>query len=269
MQLVQQMAFLQLKLSLQHHHQMTGMPIQDLMDSHDGRDIVPDHQRVDGKLCFAIRVGIQGVDNLLGVGIAGQIDLDVHLFCGIVVDRADLQLALLGSFLHRANHRLAGRTIGKLLNYDAFGIGGVQLGANGNRTLAITVILNVNDTPAEEIRIQLIALPLQGGCHCIKYFQGVVGKNVGAHPYGDTADALDQDDGNLGREGHRLLVSSVIGVNKFSQLRVVQYLFCKGKQAALDVPCSRGTVTGKRIAEVALPFNEQVAVCQVDQGLID
>ena len=59
-----------------------------------------DDLRVEGN--FALGKSIECIEDLFRILAAGQLDLDFNLFCGVVVDRLDLDLALSWP-LHRSS----------------------------------------------------------------------------------------------------------------------------------------------------------------------
>ncbi len=93
--LPQQLLLLQLQLRLEHHLEVVGVEGEDFADPHDRGNVVFDHERVGADSSFTIRICIEGVDDILGVGVSSEVDLDVHALGGEIVDRTDLEAAFL------------------------------------------------------------------------------------------------------------------------------------------------------------------------------
>ncbi len=107
------------------------------------------------------------------------------------------------------------------------------------------------------------------GGHRIEDFEAVMGENQGGHSDGDPHNSLNENDGNLCREHHRFLVSSIIGLDPLRQLGIVEDLFRERQEATFDISGSGRAVTGQDVSEVSLAIDEQIVVGEVHQRFID
>ena len=269
MQLVEQMSALDLQFLLGNLKDVVCVIADDIAYGTHVRQFVADDQTVDRNLLLAERVGIEGVHHILGVCSLGQGDLDVHGVGREIVDALDLQPALLDGCLDGLDHLLAVHTVGKLLDDDLLGVRGIELGPDCNGSKAVLIVRDIHDAAAREIRVELEGLALDGCYLGIDDLVGIVGQDLGGHSDSNALGALDEDNGDLGREDHGFLVSAVVGLHVLGDLGVVEDLLGKGQQAALDVSGCGRTVACHEVSVVTLLVDEEVVVCQVHQGRVD
>ena len=94
-------------------------------------------------------------------------------------------------------------------------------------------------------------------------------KNLCRHTYSDTAGACNGDYRHFCLKDHRFLVSSVIGIYIFRNLRRVQYFLCKGLKTALNVSGGGSTVSCKDVSIVTLALNKESVILNIDQSSVD
>ena len=116
------MSPLDMELLCQGVYQVSGMEAHHLRDRHYLGKIVNDDDRVNGYLVLALGVCIERIDYVLGVSVSLKVDLDVRCIGGEVVDRGDVELALLRGILDRIDHLLTGNTVRQLRDDYLLGI---------------------------------------------------------------------------------------------------------------------------------------------------
>ena len=79
-----------------------------------------DDLRIEGH--FAFGKAIKGIDDLFGILSAGELDLNFDISCCVVVDRLDLDFALFGGFVDRADETFCRRSIADFSDDKGFGI---------------------------------------------------------------------------------------------------------------------------------------------------
>ena len=269
-QVFQKMGFPEFLLCPENIHQVSGMVGYNLGHTHDSGQLILDNQGVYAYLVLAVGICIQCVDKVfVGIYTPWQVYLDIGLVGCVIGDRGNLELARLGCLGYRVDHHLAGHGIWQLLDDDALRIRDIQLGTDNNLSFAIVVARHIHNTAGGQIRIEGELLFLYECTHGIQHLNRVMRQNHGAHAHRNTFGTLDKNYWNLGREHQRLLGPAVVAVDICGQLRVIQHLFCKRQQPALNVSAGSGRLASKYVAVVSLPLYEQVTVGQLDQCTVD
>ena len=126
--------------------------LQDLDGAHDLRFVlVIDQHQVGRDRHLAVGEGVERVDDLLGIGAARHLDLDFDLLGGIVGDGADLDLVFTRGIFDRGDELFGIRTEGYVADYDALGVGGVELGAHQHFAIAVIVFGEIGEAASWEV----------------------------------------------------------------------------------------------------------------------
>ncbi len=269
MKLVVQVAPLNLKLRLADIYKVLGVVTHYIAHSYDMGKLVLYNQAVDRNLLLAESICVQGIHQIGGVSALAQIKLHVHFVCGKVINLSNLEAPLLCRSVYALNHLLGVHPERQLLYYYLLRVCGIQLGPDGYTSQAVLIVGHVHYSPTREVRIQPEILTLDCSYLGVYDLQCIVRQNFRTHAYGNTFRALYQNHGDFCREDHRLLAPAIIGLNILSYLRVIENLFCKRKQATLNISGSCRPISCHVVSVVTLLINEKITVSQVDQSRID
>ena len=264
---VRQVAGLDAEFGLENIDQPIDVVLEQLGGAGQLRFVlfVDEHQvRRDRHL--AVGEGVEGVNHLLGVGAAGQLDLDLDLFGGKVADGGNLDLVLAGGILDRIDQIFGGGAVGNVANDDALGISGIEPGTHQHLAVAIFVLGDVDLATGEEIGEDLERSVPQVADLGFEEFDQVVRQDLGSHAHGDTVGSLGEQDRDLGRKDDRFPVAAVVGILELGEFRIVEDFPGQGSEAALDVARGGRIVAGEDVAEVPLLVDEHILVGQDHQG---
>jgi len=96
-----------------------------------------------------------------------------------------------------------------------------------------------------------------------------VGQHLAAQAHGDALTTLRQEQRELHRQEHRLLVAAIVAQLPFRGLRVEDDIGRELAQPGLDVPRGRRTVAGQDVPPVALGVDQQVLLTQLHERISD
>ena len=97
----------------------------------------------------------------------------------------------------------------------------------------------------------------------------VVRQDLRSETYGDTISTLRQEQRELHGEGHRLLLTTVIGQHPLRGLLVIYHLKGELRQSCLDISCCGSLIAGKDITPVTLHVDEQTLLAELYQRILD
>ena len=210
---------------------------------------------------------VELLDELLGVGALGQVDEDLNLFGGIVVDVADLELALGVGGEDRLDERLGGGAEGQLGDGEQVLRAHLDAGADLHlsATLAVVVFGEVGDAAGGEVGEEAETFSLKvvdrGAAEVVE----IVRQDPGREAHGDALGALEQHERKLGRQCHRFPGTAIVAELPSRGFRVEEHLLGEGREARLDVTGGGGAVASEDVAVVALWFHEPAALAEVDE----
>ena len=87
--------------------------------------------------------------------------------------------------------------------------------------------------------------------------------------YGDTVSTLSKQQWELNRQGHRLLLSTVVRQHPLCGLLVVDYIEGKLREARLDITTCSSLVTRKDVTPVTLHIDKKSLLTKLHQGILD
>ena len=226
--LVQELARLELELALEDVEEAARVVLDDVGRLHEDGQLVLDHEEVAGYRLLALGEGVEGVHHLGGVDAALELDLDLDLVGGEVRDRGYLDASRLGGGLDAGDETLGGGAEGQLPDEYALLVGEVELGADADLALAVLVLGGVAKPARGKVGIELEAPALERGYLGLDDLDGIVGKDARAHADGYALGAHHEDDGNLGGEDHGLAVAAVVGLDELGDLGLVEEVLGEG-----------------------------------------
>ncbi len=97
----------------------------------------------------------------------------------------------------------------------------------------------------------------------------VVGQDLRGQTHGDAVGTLRQQQRELDRKGHGLLVAAVVGAHPLGGLAVEHHVEGELRQPRLDVSARSRLVAREDVAPVALAVDQQVLLPELHQRVLD
>ena len=248
-----------------------GMP-QDVAGGHKHRLVVHDDAGLRREADLAVRKGIQSVDGLVGRHPVGQVAHDLHFGSRVVVDLLDGDAFLLVGLEDAFDEHPGGDAVRQLGDdYRLALVVVVHLGADAQAAAQcrIVVLRHIYQPACGEVGEYLKRFLFQYLDRSFEQFAEIIGQDVRRQRDGDTLCPLGQEQGELDRQGHRLLFSAVVAGLPLGGLRVEHHLFGKLGEACLDITSGGGAVARQYVAPVTLAVHQQVLLPQVHQRVVD
>ena len=250
---------------------MPGVVFQDFVHGEEHRLVFPDHAGVGADLGLALGESVQGVNGLVRRHVGRQVDDDLHLVGGHVVDLLDVNLLLVLGLDDAVNHRLRGFPVRNLGDGDGALVHLVDACAHLHHAaaLALVVLGTVGDAAGREVRQNLIRLTLQDGDGSVDELVEVVRQNLGRKARGDALGALGQQQREAHRQFRGFLVAAVVGGHPGRHLGVEDHLLGKLGKPCLDVTRGGVGVAGEDVAPVSLAIDQQALLAEGNQRAQD
>ncbi len=103
----------------------------------------------------------------------------------------------------------------------------------------------------------------------VDYLVEVVWQDFRGEADGYALDSLEEQQGELDREGHRLLLAAVVRWHPVGDLGVVERVEGEGGEARLDVTSGCRVVAGEDVAPVSLGVDQQLFLAQLHERVLD
>ena len=248
-----------------------GAVLEDVAHREELRFVVLDHAGVGGDVDLAVRERVECVDGLVGRDVVGQVDEDVHLVRGHVLDLLDLDLALVLGLEDGVDEVLGVLAVGDLRDGDGVLVDLLDAGADldGAAAAAGEVLAAVGEAAGGEVGIDLVGLALEDRHGGVEQFVEVVREDLGGEAHADAFRTLREQEREADRELGGLLVAPVVGVHPVGDLRVEHHLLGELAQARLDVSRRGVGVAGEDVAPVALAVDGEAFLPELDEGAED
>ena len=200
------------KLTAQQTPRILGRAAENLLHTHEVRLLVTDNARIGRDGYLARGEGVEGVDGLVARLVVRNVDHDLDLVGRQIVHLLDTYLAPLVGLHDRILYRLRGRGKGYLRNGERPFVDLRDTRPHLDRATAQAVVVarHIHDTARREIGIQLEILPAKVCDTCIDQLVEVMRQDLGRQTYGNTVGALRQQQRELDRKCHGLLVAAVV-----------------------------------------------------------
>ncbi len=130
-----------------------GLPGLAILDDDDLR----------GERHFALGKSVEGIEDLFGILAAGELDLNFDIFRGVVVDRFDFDLTLLGGLVDGADEALGRGSVADFADDEGLGIFDLDFGAELDLASSFVVLAFVHDPAGGEVGIDLEIFPFEIG----------------------------------------------------------------------------------------------------------
>ena len=269
--LVLQLAELDFELAAQDVAGVVGVVLEDVVHGEELRLAVLDDAGVRGDGGLAVREGVEGVDGLVRGYVVGEVDDDLDLLRGHVLDLLDLDLALFAGLQDGVDQHVGGLPVGDFRDVDRVLVDLLDLGADLDDAAALAgvVLAAVGVAAGREVGIELIRLLPQDGDGGVEKLVEVVRENLGGHTDGDAFRALREQERETHRELGRLLVAAVVGGHPAGDLRVEDHFLGEFRQAGLDVTRGGVGVAGQDVTPVTLAVHQEALLADGDEGAED
>lgn len=199
MQLFEEFALAYLQFLTEEAERVVHRLAQHVAHAEEVGFVVVDDAAVGRDADLAVGEGVERVDGLVRRYARGQMYENLHLGGRVVIDLANLYLALLGSLQYGVDERRGGLAIGNLGDGQRLVVHFVDTGTHAHRTAAFTVVVagHVDETARLEVGVEHEVLTLEVAHGGIAQLVEVVGENLRRQTYGNTLDALCQQEGEL------------------------------------------------------------------------
>ena len=256
------------KFEIEVFKKFLGIAPDHLMHGHLHRLAVADDRHVDGDRNGAVRIHVEGLKRLFGIGSPHGNHTNLHIFGGVVVDAGNSYLVFLGRLFDGGHETLGGGGRGNLAD-DQFPAVDLDPGTEDDAAVAVIVLADIHESALEKIGIKFERLPAQGGDLGLKKLIEVVGHDARGHAHGDAVAAQHEKRRDLHGQNDGFPVAAVVGIHKFRDLVRKQHLAAQRRETALDVPGRGGGTAGEDVAEISLPGDEVFLVGQHHQCVAD
>ncbi len=140
---------------------------------------------------------------------------------------------------------------------------------HGASSLAIIIAAHIDKSARREVRIEREFLPAKVGNARIQNLIKIMGQNLRRQADGNALHALSQQQRELHRQMHRLLLAPVVARGPFRNLRTVKDIERKRTQTCLNVTPGSRRVARQDVAPVALSLNQKLLLTQLNQRILD
>ena len=83
----------------------------------------------------------------------------------------------------------------------------------------------------------------------------------------NTLNTLGQQQRKFDRQGHRLLITAIIGEHPFGNLRAEGHIQRKFRQTCFDITGCCSTISGQDVSPVTLAIDQQIFLPQLHQRI--
>ena len=269
MKILGQPLLLDLETALEQFQQAAGIMPEDLLDIHiHGLAVADDHDPA-GHLRFALREGIERTHGPGGILVFLELDLDLHGFRRVVVDAPQLHLALPCRLLDGGDQGIGGGAEGHPADHQSPPLAGLDAGTDPDIPPPLLISTDIHLPTLREIREHLEGAFLQDRHLRLQQLVEVVGQDARGESDRNAIRAEQKQEGDPGREGHRLLLASIVGRHGIGQVGIENLIAGQRSQPAFDITGGGGGITRQHIAEVPLPLDEILLVGERHQGVFN
>ena len=269
--LVLQVLELVVEFPVQEVHGVVGAELQEFGRVAETRLLVDNHAAVRGKGRLAVGKRVERVHHDLRVGTCLQVDLDFHVFGGVVHNLLDLDFALVVGGHDGVDKAIRGSAEGDFADDERLVVQLLDLCTDleASAAFAVVVFANVDDAARVEVRVQRELAAAQVVDARLAQLLEVVGEDGGGKAHRDAVHALRQQDRELGGERHRFLGTAVVVRNPVGRFGIEHHVERKFAEFAFDVTRGSGLVARQRVTPVTLRFDKQVLLAHVHEGRVD
>ena len=271
MPLVLQVLELVVQLPVQQVHRVVGAELQKFGGVAEAGLLVDNHAAICGQSRLAVGKCVERIHHDLRIGTCLQVNLDFHVFGGVVHNLLDLDFALVIGCHDGVDKAVRGGAEGNFADDQRLVVQLLDFCTDleASATFAVVVFANVDDAARVEVRVQRELAAAQVVDARLAQFLEVVGEDGGGKAHRDAVHALRQQDRELRGECHRFLGTSVVVRNPFRSLGVEHHVERKFAELAFDVTRGGGLVARQRVTPVTLRLDKQVLLAHVHERRVD
>ena len=235
------------------------------------RVIVSHHAAIGRDRDLAAGKGVERIDRLVGRDAARQLDLDIGLRCGLVIDLLDLDLPGLVRLQDRVDEAAGRAGVGQLRDGE-----GVRVDLLDpcphlylTSTLSVAVLGDIDQSAGGEVRIELVRLTAEVADAGLQQLAHIVRENLAGESDCDALSALSEEERKLHRQIDRLLIGSVVRGDVVGDLRGEEDPLGEWRKACFDVARRRSTVAGEEVTPVPLTLDQELSLPQLHKRIAD
>ena len=159
---------------------MEGAVFQDVVNTQEGGLVVLDYAGVGGDCVLAVRERIQGVDGLVRRHVVGQVDEDIDLVGGHILDFLDFDFALVLCLEYRGYDVLGVAAVRYLSDSYGVAVDFLDFGPHlyAAAPLSAHILAAVSIAAGGEVGINLVLPALEYGYRRVDELVEVVGENL-------------------------------------------------------------------------------------------
>ena len=245
-----------LQLAAREEHEPVHVLLQDLRDRHQLRTprVQHDRARGDGALAVGERVE-RGLHLVLRLA-RRELQLDLDVLGGEVVDLAHLHLLLLDRVLDVVDERVRGLAPRERGDHELVLVAVLDDGAHLHLAEAVLVLAHVHDAAGLEVGVELERLLLDEGDLRLEELDEVVREDRRRKAHGDAVRAHHEEERDLRGQEHGLLLAPVVVRHEVRGLGVEHFVPREVGEAALDVTRGGGGHARVEVAVVSLAVDE-------------
>ena len=268
---LEQFAAADFQLATQQIGRVAHIRAQHFAHRHKTRSVGVDDAAVGRNAHLAIREGVEGVERFVARHARRQMDENFHLLGREILDLSYLDAPLVGRLLDAFAQRIHRFAVWQFGDRNGFAVAFLHACAHFHTATAQTVVVarNVDESARLEIGIEVKGFAPQAGDGRIAQLAEVMGQDLRTQPHGNAFGSLRQEQRELHRQGHRLLVAAVVGEFPLRRFGIEQHIEGKFRQSAFDVTRSGRLVAREDIAPRTLAVDEQVLTSHLGECIHD
>ena len=264
-QVFQQFSLADLEFLTQQFLGIFGRTTQYFAHGEEVRLLVVDDAAVGRNGDLAVGESVKCIDGLVARHTRHQMDDNLGMVAGEVVETLDLDLALFDGFAYRLDERIGGFAKRNIGDAQRLLVNLVDAATHLHDAASCSIVIfrNVDKTTCREVGVKFERFALEAGNRSIEKFVKVVGQDLRRKTYGNTLHALGEEQRELDGQVDRFLLATIVGKLPRGNLIVEHHLERKFRKARLDVTGCSCRITCEDIAPVALAVDEQFLLSQL------
>ena len=229
---------------------------QDVARGHEDGLVVHNHARLRREGNLAVGERIQGVHHLVGRYARGQVAHYLHLGGGVVVHLLYLDFLFFVGLQNTVYQHIGGHRIRYLGNDDGL-------------PLLVVVHLGTDTQTTAQCAVVIFRHVDKAAYRGFYQLAEVVRQYIRGECDGDALGALRQQQRELDRQRHRLLLAAVVTWFPLCGFGIVHHLLGELGEASLDITAGGSAVARQDVTPVTLAVHQQVLLPHLHQCVVD
>ena len=220
---------------------------------------------------FTIGEGIKRIDGLVTRNARHQMNDNLSMVAGEVIETLNLDLTLFDCLSYRLDERIGGFTKRHIGDTQRLLVDLVDATTylDDAATSTIVIFRNVDEATRREVGVKLKRFAFETGNRRIEQFVEVMRQDLRRKTHSNTLHALGEEQRELDGKVDRLLLATIVGKLPRCDLIIEHHLEREFRKASLDVTWCGCRIAREDIAPVALTVDEQFLLSQLHQGIAD